>query len=505
MQPTSMNPPLLFIGSILCFSAVLLVALLILPKIDSSCPLPMPPLRSYIFGHVVDFLQVKHIRATFMRWNHQFGDVFQIWIVHRRVVVTAHPADVATILGKPFSFIRPPAQTKIFNELQPGNFQTMDRAIHRAHRIRFREAFSEGSIISYSKIVLDSVEDLVQRMRSFEGEVVNLTPELADTTLRILLEAVLGSKVSDRERNEFKRASRSFLSELFVDYCIYPLRRVFSFLGVRRNLFRNHKSVIEFAKKLLENREKEAPQNKAARPFDVLDVIRELDKTNREQQVSNIAMFAIAGFESSSEAIAWAIYEITGRPEVVSRIRKEVDSIMCERTLMTHEDVRSMCYIRQCWLETLRLHPAAGLLLRVANRDTILPGSHIFVPEGVQVAAFIAGSQRHEKFVPNPSEFLPERWTAENRASLIQVSVPFSCGPERCPGKTLADFECVAIIASIFREFEVELACPRHEVVGISDWTERARTRAPGNLLDDYSWSLPVQMRKRKHRRPTVL
>ena len=75
--------------------------------------------------------------------------------------------------------------------------------------------------------------------------------------------------------------------------------------------------------------------------------------------------------------------------------------------------------------------------------------------------------------------------------------MPFSCGPERCPGRALADFECVAILASVYRKFEVTLACERADVVGISDWTERARTKAPGVRDDEFSWSLPVRLRLR--------
>ncbi len=498
MLPTSLHPIFLYVGSLSLIVPVVTIALMVLAKIDSSCPLPMPPLRSYIFGHAIDFFDVKHLRTTFMRWYKQFGDVFQIWIIHRRVVITAHPADVATILGKPSLFTRPPAQTAVFNELQPSNFQTMDRAVHRAHRVRFRNAFSDEAIASYSEIVSNATNHLIKRLRSANGQIVDLTPELADTTLFVLLKAVLGSQTSAHERREFQNASRSFLTELFIDYCIYPVRRIFSFVGARRHLHQNHRVVKQFANKLLVNRENETEKERQARHFDIMDVIREMSKSNRDQQISNIAMFAIAGFESSSEAIAWGIYEITGRPEVVAKIRQEIDMVMGDRTTMTYDDVRNMRYIHQCWLETIRLHPAAGLLLRVATRDTELPGSRIHIPKGVQVGALIAGSQRHPDFVPNPDAFMPERWVKPNQPTLAQVSVPFSCGPERCPGQALADFECVAILASIFREFDVRLACARHEVVGISDWTQRARTRAPGKLHDNYSCSLPVQLSERK-------
>lgn len=482
------------LGATLGLAFALILSILVFPKLDSVCTLPMPPLRSYFLGHAAEFVHVAHIRSTFMRWFQEFGDIFQIWIVHRRVVITSHPTDVTLILAKSDIFARPPAQTSLFNDLQPDNFQTMQRSVHRLHRLRIRDAFSDKTVSAYSSVVSKAVQSLINRLTTMKHAKINLTPHLADTTFQVLLEAVLGSSVSPSERVCFQHSSKAFLTQLFIEYCTYPLRRIFAFLGVRRHLFRQHKLVKQFATKLIENRENETEEERAKRAFDVLDVIQELNPSNRSQQVSNIAMFAIAGFESSSEAIAWAIYEISGHPEVVTKIQNEVEEVMGDAETITYEHAQRMKYLTQCWQETLRLHPTAGFLLRVTTRDVTLPGTQVNIPKGVQVGALIAASQRHPKFVTShPDEFRPERWSNSD-ARLEQAFVPFSCGPERCPGRALANFECVVILASLYRKFDISLACRREEVRGISDWTERARTKAAGVPDDEYSWSLPVRL-----------
>lgn len=476
-----------------------LAIFLIMPKIDNACELPMPRLPSYWLGHAWQFLDIKRMRYTNLAWFRELGDVFQIWIVNCQVVVTANPEDVVHILGKSAVFSRPPAQTAVFNDLQPNSFQTMPREVHRLHRKRLRDAFSASTVRRFADTVSKAAKSLVQRMKDAEATPVNFTPEVADTTFTVLLEAVLGSKMRTEKRKEFATASHALLRELVIEYFTYPLRRVFAFTGVRRNLFRKHRDVIHFTDEIVRTRENESEEDCAARCFDVLDVIRELDPKDRQQQVSNTTMFAMAGFESSSEAISWAIYEICGKPGVAEKIQAEVDSVLGDSEDLVYNDVQKLEYLHQVWKETLRLHPAAGFLLRVANKDTVLPGSRVNIPKGVQVGVLIAGAQRNPRYLSNPDDFQPERWAPDALKRLpAKAYMPYSCGPERCPGQALADYEGVAILAAILREFDVSLACDRSDVVGISDWTERACAPAPNKPSGDTSWTLPLIFEQRK-------
>lgn len=481
----------------------LLVMFIVLPKVDNACELPMPKLPSYWLGHAWKFLDIKKLVRTNVTWFKELGDVFQIWIVHRQVVVTANPEDVVHILGKPEVYARPPAQVALFNDLQPDNFQTMPREMHRLHRKLLRDAFSPTTVKGFASTVSRAANALVARMHRAiteqPGSPINFTPEVADTTFTVLLEAVLGSCMGAEKRRKFAQESQALLRELLIEYFTYPLRRVFSFAGVRRKLFRKHRDVLKYADELVAARENETEEERKARPADVLDVIRDLDPTDRKRQVGNTTMFAMAGFESSSEAIAWAIYEICRHPDVRSKVVKEVDIALRGTDELHYDDIQGMTYLKAVWRETLRLHPAAGFMLRVTTRDTVLPGSRVHVPKGVQVGVLIAGAQRHPRYVCDPEAYRPERWMpgSQNRVPSAAF-VPFSCGPERCPGQALADYEGVAILAALFRDFDITLACDPRHVVPISDWTERARAPAPGAKCGDASWTVPVHLTRRR-------
>lgn len=374
------------IGAFLGLLVAFVVSILVMPKVHSECNLPMPHFSSYLLGHAADLLDVRYLVRTQMRWFRELGDVFQIWLVHRRVVVVAHPEDVSFVLGRTAIFSRPAAQTTLFEDLQPDNFQTMSRAVHSAQRKRMRDALSNNTVQGLTDVVTRAADALVARLRESDAEAVNTTPLLADTTFRVLLEAVLGARSSTFPvRSAFAKESRSFLTELFIEISTYPMRRFTRVLGSRRNMFRKHRAVKQFTGALVDRRAAETQTEREQRPFDMMDVILELDPNNRERQVSNATMFAIAGFESSSEALAWALYEITGHPDAAARIQAEVDRVLGERTHATFEDVQHMTYVRNVWKETLRLHPAAGFLMRETTKDTVLPGSRLTIPRGPQV------------------------------------------------------------------------------------------------------------------------
>lgn len=473
------------------FSALLI--LIVMPKIDNACQLPMPPLPSYWIGHVSHFLDIRRLLHTNLAWFRDLGDVFQIWLVARHVVVTANPRDVVHILANPNLFARPHAQISLFNDLQPDNFQTMSRDLHRVHRKRLRDAFSPTNVRNFAAAVSRAATAFVASLEC--DTPINLTPHVADTTFAVLLDAVLGSRMDPEKRAEFARTSQSLLRELLIEYFTYPLRRIFAFTGVRRNLFRKHRQVLQYTDDLIKAREAECEGDRTQRLPDVLDVIRQLDPNDRSRQVSNATMFAMAGFESSSEAVAWAVYEIVGNPKIQPRIQAELDDVLGDRPQLLYDDVQKLSYLHRIWKETLRLHPAAGFMLRVATKDVVLPGSRVNIPQGVQVGVLIAGAQRNPRFISDPDAFLPSRWETSQRPA--GTFVPYSCGPERCPGQALADYEGVAILAALFRSFNVELACPRDSVVGVSDWTERARGPAPGAPIGDTSWTLPVRLTRR--------
>jgi cytochrome P450 len=103
--------------------------------------------------------------------------------------------------------------------------------------------------------------------------------------------------------------------------------------------------------------------------------------------------------------------------------------------------------------ETLRLRPASWGLLREARSDARLgdvavrDGDFLMLPQWTL--------HRDARFFENPETFDPTRWR-DRDPNQTQAYFPFGAGPQSCIGGRLATTEATLVLASVFRDYEIE-------------------------------------------------
>lgn len=78
--------------------------------------------------------------------------------------------------------------------------------------------------------------------------------------------------------------------------------------------------------------------------------------------------FYVAGFEASSTAIAFILYELASHPEYEERLYNEIKSVV-EKNELTMESINEMTFLDAVLEETLRLYPPLPVVDRIALRD----------------------------------------------------------------------------------------------------------------------------------------
>lgn len=192
-------------------------------------------------------------------------------------------------------------------------------------------------------------------------------------------------------------------------------------------------------------------------------------KMDISELMDHISMFIMAGSETTSQTLGYAIWELAKHKKVQEKLREEIASIPLE---LTYENVQSnMPYLDAVTRETLRLHPAAPYMERVAAKDDILPLRHaIMRKDGVEVnqVAIKAGQtiiipihsvSRANQVWGDGTTFRPERWLEQLPPSDILPTgwsnlLAFSDGPRNCIGYRLAIFQFKVILLSMIRKFE---------------------------------------------------
>lgn len=108
----------------------------------------------------------------------------------------------------------------------------------------------------------------------------------------------------------------------------------------------------------------------------------------------------------------------------------------------------------------MRKYCVVPTLNRVCTKEYHIPGTEIVLEKGTSIMIPSFSLQRDPKYYPNPDEFDPSRFFAENKKGKTIVDMPFLAfgdGPRSCIGTRMGKVSSKAGIVSILQKYNVEL------------------------------------------------
>jgi cytochrome P450 len=163
----------------------------------------------------------------------------------------------------------------------------------------------------------------------------------------------------------------------------------------------------------------------------------------------------IAGHDTSTALLSWALYLLGQHPEIMRCAQQEVNRVLGEG-LPTVENTTGLRYLDQIIDESLRLYPPIHLGSRVAAIDLDFQGYTI--PAGARVMYSIYLTHRLPQYWENPHTFDPDRFSSENSKNRVPYTfLPFGGGPRNCIGAAFAQVESRIVLSRIFQLFDLEL------------------------------------------------
>ncbi|MEW5314604.1 MAG: hypothetical protein WDW38_006087 [Sanguina aurantia] len=175
--------------------------------------------------------------------------------------------------------------------------------------------------------------------------------------------------------------------------------------------------------------------------------------------VQQAFIFIIAGYETTANTLAFAIYLLAVNPEAEARLVEEVDAF-CQARAITTADLDKFPYADAVVKEALRLHAPVGSTIRLATEELQVLGKTI--PKGAFLSFPAHTFHNSEHFWPRPTEFLPERFLPEGQATLGPTTpnahMPFGMGARMCPGYKFAQQEAKISLVRLFQNFTFTLA-----------------------------------------------
>ncbi|SCZ87604.1 BZ3500_MvSof-1268-A1-R1_Chr2-2g05070 [Microbotryum saponariae] len=180
-----------------------------------------------------------------------------------------------------------------------------------------------------------------------------------------------------------------------------------------------------------------------------------LSRTQLRDAVINLI---IAGRDTTAQACSWSMFHLMLHPEVVDRIRAEVE----EMGSIDYDSYRTMTQTNAAFNEALRLHPSVPKNLYVAFGDDQIPNGGPSIKKGDTVMWVDWATGRDTQlWGPDAREFKPSRWIDEcgelKREDQWKYHV-YNGGARACLGQDLARYEGAGMLATILRGFDVDFA-----------------------------------------------
>ncbi|KAJ7476856.1 cytochrome P450 [Mycena galericulata] len=458
-----------------------------------------PPSESLLFGLSRTVTKSSDAGVLFEQWSAQYGPVYQIpTSFGGRRIILCDPRAVNHFFSMERSvYIKTQLSRMIISRLFGRGLLWAEGESHKRQRKALTPAFSNAAIRRLTAVFFDST----YKLKTYWDTTLESTSDGAIIDVehwmnRIALDSIGIAGFSHNFRTldgDYSAVASAFDSmssqeDSAIARLIFAVGIQFPLLARlpnkrNREMKALRKIMGEIADELLVKmrREKKSHVTDETADRSVIGLLLKAEEDDAElhmdqsEVVAQMNVLLVAGYETTSISLTWALIELARNPEKQTRLREEL--IRFGASDPTWDQLgSSLPYLDSVVLETLRLHPALGQTSRQAMVDDIVPVGEpittksgecvdkIAIPEGTVVTVSIRCMNQSEVFWgPTAKEFQPERWLTLDsdplRAKEIQGHrhlITFLDGPRTCLGKSFALAEFKSALFVLVKNFTFE-------------------------------------------------
>jgi len=216
---------------------------------------------------------------------------------------------------------------------------------------------------------------------------------------------------------------------------------------------------------------KQAIQSRKRGKIEGKDVLGSLVKANEEEpdvMTDEMLKFTIInlivdGYNTISDALTNLLYLLAVHPEVQVKAQSEIDAIFEEKDNedenqinLNDADIGNLNYVEMVIQESVRYVNLAATFRR-CTKPWKIPDTNIIIPVGADIVIPIFSLHRDPEYWEDPEEFIPERFSPENKAKIRNGTYqPFGQGPRQCLGYNYVRYVIKLTVAYLLRNFNIE-------------------------------------------------
>jgi cytochrome P450 len=435
----------------------------------SGQSLPHPDGRRPVIGDVAGVNRSTPLQDT-MRRAADLRPIFEMHVFQQKFVfvggarLAAEMCDEARF-GKGLS----PALEALRDFVGDGLFtaRTDEPSWRLAHEL-LMPAFTRAAMQQYHPTMLQTLSELFAMWESHEGP-VDVSHGMTKLTMETLSRAAFShdfGSFSDAEPHPFIPAMISALStgQRIGSLNAMPGARLFA--NRLRGKNAPHQEYVDSMLDgiIAERRASGDVGGGAVAGGDLLGLMLSAGHPETGEHLTDlniryqILTFLVAGHETTSGALSFALYYLSRHRDVLAQAQAETDAILGSDpdAEPTFEQVPKFRYIRRVLDESLRLWPTAPAFTRSPREELTLSTGQRMRPEDWAIVLIPMVHRDREVWGDDAEEFDPDRFTAErSRGRPPHVYKPIGTGERSCIGRQFALHESVLALARLVHRYDI--------------------------------------------------
>jgi cytochrome P450 len=416
------------------------------PLPPSTAGWPLIGALPALVSQQIDFLPAAQQR---------YGDIYMLDLGMTKAIVLNHPDHAQHVFrDHARNYEKGGKFWEIIRELLGNGLVVSEGAFWLRQRRMLQPQFHRQRLAALTALMSEAIAEALQSWPTAGKQPLELGKAFADMTMRIITRTMFGGGL---EQSEIEQVSAALTYAVNYTMPAMITRSLPTWLfAARERRFQEAVAQIDAVVYKVIERSRAAIQagdyadNLLSMMLTLVDEESGEGMTDQQMRDETMTIF-LAGYETTSVALTWALPLLLHHPEYLQKVQNEIDTVLGGQPV-TFSTVGQLSYTRMVLQEVLRLRPPASWLPRVAVEDDEIAGYRI--PAGSMVVLPIYMYHHHPAFWEQPTVFDPERFSPERSAGRHAFAwMPFGAGPRLCIGRDFAMLEGQMILATVLQQF----------------------------------------------------
>ncbi|XP_003464083.1 sterol 26-hydroxylase, mitochondrial isoform X1 [Cavia porcellus] len=365
-----------------------------------------------------------------------------------------------------------------YQSLAYGPFTTEGHQWHQLRHALNQRMLKPAEAALYTDALNEVIDDFITRLNQIRAESASgdQVSDMAHLFYHFALEAIcyilfekrigcLETSIPEDTVNFIRSVGLMFQNSVYATFLPKWTRPLLPFW---KRYLDGWDTIFFFGKKLIDEKFKEVEaQLQTAGPDGVqisgyLHFLLTSGQLSPREALGSLPELLLAGVDTTSNTLAWALYHLSKNPEIQEALHKEVMDVTGPGKVPQHKDFTHMPLLKAAIKETLRLYPVVPTNSRIITDKEVKIDGYVF-PKNTQFVFCHYVVSRDPTTFPDPESFRPHRWLRKNKAGVPGVqhpfgSVPFGYGVRSCLGRRIAELEMQLLLVRLMQHYRVVLA-----------------------------------------------